>query len=59
MIIFNIKKLSYTIRVYKKDNNIIVKSSSNTSFAKEPQYEINSDKDINKDNVKIELNWLH
>lgn len=52
------EKVFYTIRVYKKENNIIVKSSSNTPFAKELQYEINSDKDITKDNIKIEWTTL-
>lgn len=52
------EKVFYTIRVYKKENNIIVKSSSNTPFAKELQYEIKSDKDITKDNVKIEWTTL-
>lgn len=52
------EKVFYTIRVYKKDNNIIVKSSANTSFAKELQYEINSNKDITKDNVKVEWTTL-
>lgn len=55
---YNEEKVFYTIRVYKKENNIIVKSSSNTSFAKELQYEINSDKDITKDNIKIEWTTL-
>lgn len=52
------EKVFYTIRVYKKENNIIVKSSSNTPFAKELQYEIKSDKDITKDNIKIEWTTL-
>lgn len=52
------EKVFYTIRVYKKENNIIVKSSSNTPFAKELQYEINNDKDITKDNIKIEWTTL-
>lgn len=52
------EKVFYTIRVYKKENNIIVKSSSNTPFAKELQYEIKSDKDTTKDNIKIEWTTL-
>lgn len=52
------EKVFYTIRVYKKKNNIIVKSSSNTLLAKELQYEIKSDKDITKDNIKIEWTTL-
>ena len=52
------EKVFYTIKVYKKENNIIVKSSSNTPFAKELQYEIKSDKDITKDNIKIEWTTL-
>lgn len=55
---YNEEKVFYTIRVYKKENNIIVKSSSNTPFAKELQYEIKSDKDITKDNIKIEWTTL-
>lgn len=52
------EKVFYTIRVYKKDKSIVVKTSSNTPFAKELQYEINSHKEITKDNVKVEWTTL-
>ena len=48
----------YTIKVYKKNNTIIVKSSSNTSFTKELQYEINYEQEITKDDIKIEWTTL-
>ena len=48
------EKVFYTIRIYKKDKSIVVKTSSNTQFAKELKYEINSDKEITKDNVEVE-----
>ena len=52
------EKVFYTIKVYKKNNTIIVKSSSNTSFTKELQYEINYEQEITKDDIKIEWTTL-
>ena len=52
------EKVFYTIKIYKKNNTIIVKSSSNTSFTKELQYEINYEQEITKDDIKIEWTTL-
>ena len=52
------EKVFYTIKVYKKDNTIIVKSSSNTPFTKGLQYETKYDQEITKNDVKIEWTTL-
>ena len=52
------EKVYYTIRIYQKENTIVVKSSSNTSFTKELKYEIENNQEINKDDIKIEWTTL-
>lgn len=52
------EKVFYTIKVYKNDNTIVVKSSSNTPFTKELQYEIKYDQELTKNDVKIEWTTL-
>lgn len=50
------EKVYYTIRIYQKENTIVVKSSSNTPFTKELQYEIENNQKISKNDIKIE--WI-
>ncbi len=52
------EKVFYTIKVYKNDNTIVVKSSSNTPFTKELQYEIKYDQELTENDVKIEWTTL-
>ena len=52
------EKVFYTIKVYKNDNTIVVKSSSNTPFTKELQYEIKYDQELTKNDVKIDWTTL-
>ena len=52
------EKVYYTIRIYQKENTIVVKSNSNTSFTKELKYEIENNQEINKDDIKIEWTTL-
>ena len=48
----------YTIKVYRNDNKIIVKSSSNTPFTEELTYEIDYEQEITKDDINIEWTTL-
>ena len=52
------EKVFYTIKVYQNDNKIIVKSSSNTSFTKELQYEIKYNQELTKNDIKIKWTTL-
>ncbi len=47
-------KVIYTIKVYKDSDNIKVVSSSNSSFAKDISYEINSNNEITEKDINIE-----
>ena len=48
----------YTIKVYRNDNKIIVKSSSNTPFTEELTYEIDYKQEITKDDINIDWTTL-
>ncbi len=52
------EKVYYTIKVYRNDNKIIVKSSSNTPFTEELTYEIDYEQEITKDDINIEWTTL-
>ena len=52
------ERVYYTIRIYQKENTIVVKSSSNTPFTKELKYEIENNQEINKNDIKIEWTTL-
>lgn len=51
-------KVFYTVKVYNNDKTIVVKSSSNTLFAKELKYEIKYDEKITPNDIKIEWTTL-
>lgn len=52
------EKVYYTIKVYRNDNKIIVKSSSNTPFTEELTYEIDYKQEITKDDINIDWTTL-
>ena len=52
------EKVYYTIKIYKDNDKIIVKSSSNTPFTKELQYEVKYEQEINTNDIKIEWTTL-
>ena len=52
------EKVYYTIKIYKNNDKIIVKSSSNTPFTEELQYEIKYEQEINTNDIKVEWTTL-
>ncbi len=52
------EKVYYTIKIYKDNDKIIVKSSSNTPFTEELQYEIKYEQEINTNDIKVEWTTL-
>ena len=52
------EKVYYTIKVYRNDNKIIVKSSSNTPFTEELTYEIDYEQEITKDDIRVDWTTL-
>jgi hypothetical protein len=52
-------KIFYTIKIYQNnDNNIIVKSSSNSEFNKDIQYELEYDKEIYETDINVKWTTL-
>jgi len=52
------EKVYYTIKVYRNDNKIIVKSSSNTPFTEELTYEIDYEQEITKNDIRVDWTTL-
>ena len=52
------EKVYYTIKVYKNNNKIIVKSSSNTPFTEELTYEIDYEQEITKNDIRVDWTTL-
>lgn len=47
-------KVFYTIKIYQNNNKVRVVSSSNSAFAKDISYEIESNNEITKNDINIE-----
>lgn len=47
-------KVFYTIKIYQNNNEVRVVSSSNSAFAKDISYEIESNNEITKNDINIE-----
>lgn len=52
------EKVYYTVKIYKNNNVITVKSSSNTPFTEELQYDIKYDQDIDENDIEIKWTTL-